>query len=53
MLVLGSEARGVSPGVLAEADMLLTIPRYGRAESLNVASSAAVLLAAWRGSRGG
>jgi TrmH family RNA methyltransferase len=49
LLVLGSEARGVSGGILSGADVVLTIPGYGRAESLNVASSAAVLLAAWRG----
>lgn len=49
LLVLGSEARGVSEPIIKEADVILTIPGFGRAESLNVASSLAVVLAVWRG----
>jgi TrmH family RNA methyltransferase len=44
MLVFGNEANGLSDSVIRSADVRLTIPRSGRAESLNVAMSVAVLL---------
>jgi len=43
--VFGHETRGVSPSLVAAADLRLTIPLHPRAESLNVATAAAVLLA--------
>jgi len=43
-LVLGNEARGVSPDVLAAVQGELTVPCPGRAESLNVAMAGTVLL---------
>ncbi len=43
--VLGSEAHGISPEAASLADLLVTIPRYGNAESLNVAVAAGILLA--------
>jgi tRNA G18 (ribose-2'-O)-methylase SpoU len=43
-LVLGSEADGVSESVLALADIVTAIPMLGMANSLNVATSAAILL---------
>jgi TrmH family RNA methyltransferase len=49
-LVLGHETRGVSPELEAAATARVTIPIYGRAESLNVAAAGAVLLYAWRAS---
>ncbi len=49
VLVLGNEARGVSPEIAELASTRVFAPRFGRAESLNVASAAAVFLAAWRG----
>ncbi len=49
-LVLGHETRGVSPQLEACATARVTIPIYGRAESLNVAAAGAVLLYAWRAS---
>jgi TrmH family RNA methyltransferase len=45
-LILGSEARGVSEGLLRLADQRITIPRRGAGESLNVAVSAGILLSA-------
>lgn len=42
-LVLGSEAHGLPPGLEAELDGWLTIPMVGRADSLNVGMTAAVL----------
>jgi 23S rRNA (guanosine2251-2'-O)-methyltransferase len=43
VLVLGSEGRGLRPRVAAECDQLVTLPRHGRVESLNVATAAAAL----------
>ncbi len=45
LLVLGSEARGVSAAVRAVANLAVSVPRYGRVESLNVAAAGAVILA--------
>ncbi|MEZ5275676.1 MAG: RNA methyltransferase [Opitutaceae bacterium] len=44
VLVVGNEARGVSPEVRARADFRAMIPRFGHAESLNAAASVAVVL---------
>jgi RNA methyltransferase, TrmH family len=43
-LVLGNEGAGVSAAVLREVDASVGIPLRGRAESLNVAAAAAILL---------
>jgi RNA methyltransferase, TrmH family len=43
-LVVGNEGAGVSAQVLAEVDRKVGIPLRGRAESLNVAAAAAILL---------
>ena len=43
-LVFGSEAHGPDPRWTAAAAATLRIPIYGRAESLNVAMAAALLL---------
>lgn len=45
LLLLGSEAHGVSEEVARLADRRVTIPRRGRGESLNVAITAGILLA--------
>ena len=42
-LLLGSEAHGLPPDLVAAADDAVTIPVSGRAESLNVAMAGAVL----------
>jgi TrmH family RNA methyltransferase len=42
--VFGNEAHGVSNEIKRKADLLLKIPIYGKAESLNVSASAAVCL---------
>jgi len=42
--LLGNEAHGLSPEALSRADAVVSIPVYGRAESLNVATAAAVCL---------
>lgn len=44
LLVLGSEAHGLSADVASAADRTITIPMDGRSESLNVAIAASVLV---------
>ena len=44
ILIIGNESNGISEDVLALADEQITIPAIGRAESLNAAVSAAILL---------
>lgn len=43
VIVIGSEGRGLSPAVQALVTKLVTIPRYGGAESLNAAIAAAIV----------
>lgn len=43
IVVIGSEGRGLSPAVSAGVTRRITIPRYGRAESLNAAIAAAIV----------
>jgi len=44
-VVVGSEAHGIAQDVRARADAVLKIPRYGRAESLNVGVACGIALA--------
>jgi TrmH family RNA methyltransferase len=44
VLVVGSEGHGISPEIEAALDLRLTLPLRGRAESLNAAVAAGVLL---------
>ena len=44
VLLFGNEARGLPKELLQSMDQIVRIPLYGRAESLNLATSAAVLL---------
>lgn len=44
VLVLGRELTGVSQTVLDQCDRTLVIPQYGRVESLNVQTAAAIAL---------
>lgn len=41
-LVFGNEAHGLDPAVLTAVDRTVAIPRFGRAESLNLATAVAV-----------
>ena len=43
-MLFGNEARGLSVDVLARCQRIISIPLYGKAESLNLATSAAILL---------
>jgi RNA methyltransferase, TrmH family len=49
--LFGSEAHGLAPDVAAAADLRVTIPMHGSAESLNVAAAAAICLYASAQSR--
>lgn len=52
-LVLGHETRGISAAFESAADFSVSIPVFGRAESLNVAMAGTVLLFAWAQGRAG
>ena len=52
-VLLGNEAHGLPPAVRAMADDVLSVPTYGRAESLNLAAAAAVTLYTAARGRGG
>ena len=43
-LVIGNEANGVNDELIKESDILVKIPIYGNAESLNAAISSAILM---------
>lgn len=43
LILLGNEGKGLSAGVLPYITNAVTIPRFGQAESLNVAISAAII----------
>jgi TrmH family RNA methyltransferase len=45
ILIMGNEGKGVRPEIEAFIDFPITIPRFGEAESLNVATATAILLA--------
>ena len=47
VVVIGSEAHGVSEAVLQLASEQLTIPRHGDVESLNAATATAIVLYEW------
>ncbi len=48
ILVIGNESRGISEKVLHYCSDRITIPRFGRAESLNAGIAAAVVLSHFR-----
>ena len=43
-IILGSEGKGIRPGVLEKADNRFRIPMCGNIDSLNVSQSAAIIL---------
>lgn len=45
VLIIGNESKGISPAVLATATQTLAIPKRGKAESLNAAVAAGIIVA--------
>ncbi len=43
-LVIGNEANGINEELVSKSDVLVKIPIYGKAESLNAAISSAILM---------
>jgi tRNA G18 (ribose-2'-O)-methylase SpoU len=43
-LLIGSEASGLTPEILADADLKVSIPQAGAAESLSVSVAAGILM---------
>lgn len=43
-VLFGNEARGLEPEILEKCDRIVSVPLYGKAESLNLGTSAAVML---------
>lgn len=50
VLVIGSESHGISRDVAKVIQNRITIPKFGKAESLNAAVAGAILLDRWKGS---
>lgn len=48
LIILGNESTGISSKLMSQATRKITIPSSGKAESLNVAASAAVLCSEFR-----
>jgi TrmH family RNA methyltransferase len=48
VFVLGAEREGLPGAVLAESDLVASIPQAGSAESLNVATAGAIALYEWK-----
>lgn len=44
VMVFGNEARGLDNAIIEQCTGVLTIPMYGKTESMNLASSAAIIL---------
>jgi len=44
IIVIGNESKGISPEILQLADIKITIPRKGQAESLNAAVATGIIL---------
>jgi TrmH family RNA methyltransferase len=48
VFLLGNEAQGVNPQLIQQADAVVSISRYGQAESLNVGIACGIFLEHWR-----
>ena len=47
-LIIGSEAHGISEEIITQAKQHVTIPNFGKAESLNAAMAAGIILSHYR-----
>ena len=44
IIIFGNESKGISPGILQLSNVKLSIPKKGKAESLNAAVAAGIIL---------
>ncbi len=44
LIVIGNESKGINPGIVKMADVKITIPHRGKAESLNAAVATGIIL---------
>ena len=44
LIIIGNESKGISPDIIKLANVQITIPRKGKAESLNAAAATAIIL---------
>ena len=44
LIIIGNESKGIHPDILARANVKITIPRMGEAESLNAAVATGIIL---------
>jgi TrmH family RNA methyltransferase len=44
IIMIGNESKGLNPSLLAKANILITIPRIGKAESLNASVATGIIL---------
>ena len=44
IIIIGNESKGISPSISAMATIKITIPQKGKAESLNAAVAAGIIL---------
>ena len=44
ILIIGNESKGIQPSILKLANTKITIPKKGKAESLNAAMAAGIIL---------
>jgi len=48
VLIFGNEAHGISSELEQRSDTIFSIPKFGKAESLNVAAALSAVLAVWK-----
>ncbi|MDP9230355.1 MAG: RNA methyltransferase, partial [Bacteroidota bacterium] len=44
IIIIGNESKGIHAEILERANVMITIPRYGKAESLNAAVATGIIL---------
>ncbi len=53
IIIMGNESHGINPSLSRHIDQRISIPRFGKAESLNVAVSTAIICDRFMGNIGG
>ena len=50
-LIIGNESKGIREGLIPQINHAISIPRFGKAESLNAAVATGIILSHWKGSK--